>query len=584
MRTRLCLILLALFLSVSLGCSRGKGGPPPAPPTTPTLPETKPVEPEVKPEPEPEPEPAPGEVVRLTLPNDGGAWPWTVGPAPEQKDSQPITLNGVGPYAPNGFAVRPEVNRAVVSMRVDPAAGGKRVDPRKITEQTRVTLYDTATGLPIPESSWIIPGGFTVLDLSPDGRSILATASQSGRERGMLRLWVIGNSGQLKRWRCQAHTLPREGLRADSRVAYSTEVRWAGFVGERVVSVSRGGQLRLFDAEGLKPLAGIDAMPCRPAVTPDGTRIAFLVGPLVAFLDPSARKITGARWIGLPPPQPVLRFSPDGSRLAIGGTGRAVILDLASGHFQTFNLPRLDVNDSGVFDKPFGWAGSRYLLADGLLFDPQLPQPVWEYTSAEVVRFCGPRVWATVRAQGSPVATLRSLDLPGPAVEGAIKSAKAKSGVFALSPGGGVKIDVGGVPQDRRGETQQALERRLREIGLTPDPKAAATLFASVDHPGTKPTVIYTGFGSYSYTKTPARLRLVVGGKELWNEAWAVEPPFTVDAPKGTELAEYMSKLSIGHADYKAFALAPLPAHFPGPNAPTGPLGRIDLAIHAPAR
>ena len=43
-------------------------------------------------------------------------------------------------------------------------------------------------------------------------------------------------------------------------------------------------------------------------------------------------------------------------------------------------------------------------------------------------------------------------------------------------------------------------------------------------------------------------------------------------------LADYLGKLAIGQPDYKAFALAPLPSHFPGPNTPTGPLGKTNLA------
>src|SRR5205823_2678403 len=111
--------------------------------------DTKPTTAQTPPEPEPEPEPAPGELVNLALPKDGGAWPWSVGAAAEPRESRPVSFKGVGPYTANGFAVRPEVNRAVVSMRVDPFANNtskKAVDPKKATDSTRVTLYDIAAG------------------------------------------------------------------------------------------------------------------------------------------------------------------------------------------------------------------------------------------------------------------------------------------------------------------------------------------------------------------------------------------------------------------------------------------------------
>ena len=389
---------------------------------------------------------------------------------------------------------------------------------------------------------------------------------------------------QLKRWNATAHTMPRDGLRTDPPAPGSIEIRWAEFLGERVVSMSRAGQLRVFNTEGLKPLATIDASPCRPAVSPDGTKVAFLIGPSVALLDPQTRKIIGTRWIGQAPPHPVLRFSPDGSKLAIGGNGRVLIMNMASGDFQNVYLPRLDVNDNGQFDKPFGWAGSSFLLSDSLLFDPQLPAPVWSYSPAEFVQFRGKRVWSCVRASGSPITTLLSYDLPGPGIEGTIANAKSKPGTFGLHPGAAVKIDVAGIPEERRADVEQALDKRLRALGLTPDPKAALTIFASVDSPGTKPTVVYGNLGSHAYTKKPARLRVVLDNKELWNDAWAVEPPFAVELPKGTDLSGFLDNLSIGQPDYRAFSLAPLPTHLPGPGSPSGPLGHTALVPSTPGK
>jgi hypothetical protein len=570
------LSLLGLSLAVLVGCSRGRGEPGQSQPSAPAPVEKKQEPPAPKPEPEPEPEPAPGELVHLKLPRDGGAWPWAIGVASEPPESRPITFKGAGPYAANGFAVRSGVNRAVVTMKVDPFANPQKgVDPRRAPEITRVTLYDTASGSPVSE--WGVPGLHAVLDLSADGRSILASAPPSSRNRGVLRLWVIGPEGQLKPWSATAHTAPSEGLRTDSTTTGNTDIRWAAFFGERVVSISRGGQLRVFNNEGLKPVATIDATPCRPAISPDGTKVAFLVGPSVALLDPQTRKITGTRWVGQPPPHPVLRFSPDGSKLAIGGNGRVVILNMTTGEFQNIFMPQLDVNDNGQYDKPFGWAGANHLLADSLLFDPQLPAPVWSYSPAEQLQFHGWRVWACIRSPGSPSVTLRAYELPGPGVEAVVTSAKAKTGAFALHPGAAVKIDVVGIPEERRTEVEQALDKRLRALGFTPDPKAALTLVASVDSPGTKPTVVYGALGSHAYTKKPARLRVVLNDKELWNDAWAVEPPYSVQLPKATKLDDYLDRLSIGHPDYRAFSLAPLPTHLTGPSAPAGPLGHTPL-------
>ena len=478
------LLLLALSLAAAIGCSRGKGGPPPAPPHEP---EPQEPQPKVQPNPEPEPEvePVAGEAVRLTLPKDNGVWPWAVGKAEEPPESRPISFYGLAPYAVTGFAVRPEANRAVVSIRAEP----KKADPKKGPTQTgvvtRVALCNTATGR--VQNEWYIPGQYAVLDLSPDGRGILATSAQPGRDRGVLRLWVVGPDGQLKRWVWAPHSVPKDGLRVDSAAkseTTSTEVRWAAFVGnDRIVSASRAGQLRVYEADGLKPLATIDASMGRPAISPDGTKVAFLAGNAVALLDTVTLKVIGSRWVGTLPPQPVLAFSPDGANLAVGGNGRVIFLNLINGQLQSVTLARLDVNDGGTYDKPFGWAGAAHLLADRSLFDPQLPAPVWEYAGVEFVQFRGWRVWACVRTQGTSTAAICGFTLPDGETLSRAAAAKSKPGAFGLQPGSGVKIDLTGVPEDRRAEAQTILEPRLREVGFKLDPNAPDTLFVSVDSP-----------------------------------------------------------------------------------------------------
>jgi hypothetical protein len=235
-----------------------------------------------------------------------------------------------------------------------------------------------------------------------------------------------------------------------------------------------------------------------------------------------------------------------------------------------------------MYDKPFGWAGAAHLFADRSLFDPQLPAPVWDYTSVEFVQFRGWQAWAVVRAFGTQTVAIRAFTLPGPETTAALSVAKAKPGAFGLQPGGGVKIDVSALPEDRRAEVQKMLDQRLRDIGFTPDPNAPVTLMASVDSPGTRPTVVYSGIGSHQYTKKSARLRLVLNGMELWNDAWAVEPPLSVDIQKGANLSEYLSRLEMGGPDYTVFGIAPIPSHLPGPNAPTALLGSTDLSANKP--
>lgn len=575
MRTRYIAMLLVASLTGGIGCSKGNGGQPaPSPPTAPAgtvKPPPKSTEPEI----EPEVEPAPGEPVRLTLPRDGGAWPWSVGQASQSPESQSLTFRNLPPYALLGFAARPEANRAVVAIRYEPPKKGPAPPKGQPTSSTRVILCDTAGGRALTE--WIVPGLYSILDLSPDGRSILSMSSQGGRTH--LRLWVIGLDGQLKRWNWAPHSPLRDGMLADPGIADSgTDIRWAAFAGiDRVVSASRAGQLRVFDTDGLKPLATIDASPSRPGLSPDGSKVAFLLGTSVALLDTRALKLVGTRWVGPAPPHPVLAFSPDGARLAIGGNRRLVLLTLASGDLQSIPMPRLDVNDNGVYDKSFGWAGASQLLVEGNLFDPQLPQPVWDYGGIRHIQHHGWQVWAAAADAGGSTVTIRAFTLPTNEAVAALTAAKARAGTFAIQKGSPIKIDVSAVPEDKRSEALEMLEKRVREIGYVVDPAAPATLLTSVDSPGTKPTVAFVGLGFYQYVRKPVRLQVMLNGSQLWNEAWSIEPPFHVYLPRGGSLSNYLSKLGTGLPDYSALATAPLPASLPGPEAPAGMLGATDL-------
>ena len=397
-------LLLALSLPAASGCSR-KAVPKAIPSS-----QTSTLSPDQKSlAPPPEPELAPGEPVRLTLPGDGGTWPWSVGRAEAPPESRAISFPGLTAFAVTGFAVRPEVNRALVSLKWE-----KKGQP----VATRLALCDTAIGKVLTE--WQITGQQAVIDLSPDGRAILTTNANPGRGgRTTLRLWLIGSDGQLRLSVWTPHSTSRpDGIRHESGDRFDAsaalEIRWAGFVGnDRIVSSSRTGQLRVFETDGVKPLISLEGSPGRPAITPDGTKVALFTGNAVTLVDPTSGKIIGTRWVGPLPQHPVLAFCPDGSKLAIGGNGKALLLNLTTGDVQQVVLPKLHVTDTGMYDKPFGWAGNTYLFADGHLHDLRFPGSVWDYVGVEHMQFRGKHTWAdALRPAGSSSSTLAAYALP----------------------------------------------------------------------------------------------------------------------------------------------------------------------------
>ncbi len=454
-------LVLAFSMAAICGCSRGKAVPRAVPSGTKT------VTTQNAPTPIPvDPEPGPGEPIRLTIPQEpkdnkenkdnGGIWPWSVGKAEEFPLSTPVSLPNLPPFAVTGMAVRPEIKRAIVSYKYE-----KKGQPAA----TRFALCDTANGKILTE--WPVPAQQTVLDLSADGKAFLSTNVQSGKERGVLRLSVIGTDGQLRRIAWTPHSSARPngiryeiGERTDALAAQ--EIKWAGFVGnDRIVSVSRLGQLRVFDTDGAKPLTSVEGSPGRPAVSPDGSKVAILTGNAVTLVDPVEGKVIGTRWVGNLPSHPALAFSPDGSKLAIGGNGKAVFLDLVSGDVQEAVIPKLHVTDVGGYEKPFGWAGNSYLFADGHLHDLRFPASIWDYLGAEQVAFQGSTIWACVRPADSTT-TLASFNLPNKETIATLSAATNRLELIAFKTGDRAKIDVSGIPEQRRGEVQTALEQRLQ--------------------------------------------------------------------------------------------------------------------------
>jgi hypothetical protein len=513
-----------------------------------------------------EPEAALGDPIRLAVPETPNfAWPWKVGNAEEPGPSHPIYFPWLQPYSITGFAVRSEVGRAVVTIRSEKKGQGIA---------TRVLLCNTTTGKLLTE--WVLPGEHAVLDLSPDGRSILSTAPALTHTRTSLRIWAIASDGQLRRWSWTAHTPVRLGVRCDpSGSAGSTEIRWAAFVGnDRVVSSSRGGQLRVFEADGGKPIASVEGVFGRPTLTPDGSKVAALIGNTVALIDPLNLSVPATCWIGNVPPNPVLAISPDGTRLAMAGNGKLTLLNLTNGELQQPSCPRMHVTDPGNYDKPFSWVGANLLYADGSVFDPRLPAPVWTYSASELVQFQGQRLWAVTQIQGSSSYTLGAQQVPDTSLTALVEEKLREPGVLSLKPGDAVRIEAEGIPEDRRGDVVSALEKRVRESGYRIDPTAATLLRASVVESGVKGIATYAGLEPCPYPKQPAQLRLERGSQELWSESWAIEAPVAMKVLQGMTLFDQLIKSSVGGPNYNLFSLAPIPAHLPGERAPTAPLGR----------
>lgn len=369
---------------------------------------------EAAPAPKPEARaPKPGEIA---LPETGGPWPWDLAAAPPAESSRPVAIPGyLYPDSTTaGVVVSPAAGRAVVFI-------GERVKDEE--KMTRVVWCDLTAGTVLSE--WKVKGIYAPLDLHPDGRRVLAARPPGEGKTDQLEVWTIDEPDRLARRSWQPHDSLAIAPGADVLVVAAgpdsnqadpaRDVRWAAFAGpDRIASASRGGQLRVFEADSLHRLGTIDALPAAPALTPDGSKVVFLTKAGAALLDPHDAKVVGVRSVGEPPADPALAVSPDGKTLAVAANGRANFLDLTTGTVRTAAIPKLEVTRGG---RPlgFGWAGDRHLLADRFLYDPVRAEPVWDYGAFDKVVPRGREAWVVLRP-GRDTATVRSFALPHPTV------------------------------------------------------------------------------------------------------------------------------------------------------------------------
>jgi hypothetical protein len=558
MRARLAFVMILAFFA---GCSNSNG-PQLATVAPDAFEKPNPAPKEDKPDAAPEDERESEVVVKnvkgkLTLPPDGGEWPIVA--APKVKP-QPVTLTHLlnDSLHPTSAAVSLTAGRAVILLW--------EVDFKRKKNGTHLFWCDLEKGK--VTHTWDASQQFMVLfDIHADGRQFLLRRHDgSERDRHVLHLWSVAEDGRLlrKEWEPYYAGQSNDGEPRENDAHHihrpEADVRWAAFAGpNHIVTVAGSGEMKVWERESLKQVAILTGVVGLPTLTNDGERVVFATNDRVAVFDPKAMRLSAALHVNKPPENAALALRADGKRLAIVGTGRAIVVNMETGTSWDQMLPELRMENHQLLPD-FGWASESDIYYHGDLYDLQVPIKIWHYGVPHWSAARGGKVWAITNALGEKETVLRAFTLPHERAERAIQDASQRSDLFVLKPGDKVRVDVSGLPTNKQKEVREILERRVRELGYRLDEIAATVFVASVDKTGSPVSKTYTIGKSQvtgTYNERCARLKIVQNGRKLWEEAGTESPGMLIFVPTNTDPKEYISRF--GSPDYEMYSKRPLP-------------------------
>ncbi len=488
-----------------------------------------------------------------------GEGPWAVplGPSPDP----------VGPFAkvrlpkiafkgdePHGAALSLQSRKAVVCY-LDAQLG--------LAKRTKVILCDLTRGTVLWQAD--AEGAYFPFDLDATGTRILCRRDHMGtgmKDTAELWTYAPGAPASARRWVPYADETQKE-----------RDLIWAAFAGAgRLVTLSSGGRLVVWDAATLKRLHSVAASADFPAVSPNGNYIAFVRDASVGLLDVATGAVVGFLPLGGEVQHAALAFRSDGQALLCAAKDKVILVDPAAGRSRSYSVP--GVKGHGLPPLPsVGWADDRLLFVNDYLVDPAVPVPIWHYMNGVWSRPAGGHVWF-LATKGMTEAGLVPVRLPHASAVKKIMAARGGESGFLLKPGDAVQVDVRQVPKEHQGAARRALESVLRATEYQPAPAAPLVLEAV---PGeerfeerTYTLYRFALFGAANnddkerretqrFRVQPVDVRLLKDGKVVWDKRTQVTPgaPPSVSLSDNESLTDRLAQFSA--VDYGILGKVELP-------------------------
>jgi len=419
------------------------------------------------------------------------------------------------------------------------------------------------------------------IDISPDGALVLAKLEGHEAPRSSeLHLYTReGNKVKpLKGWR--PFTVP-SGRDGDN---FNTTVDWVTFTdSQHVLTEGSFGKLVLWEVPSLKPVwsttvgSGHSFSAGRQYLavltSPAFSRGSSSIGQAIGKATPTSGMPTSAisilniadgaevAHIQLDEhvPNGSVGISPDGTRLALGQSGRLRVWDL-----QTQELVRdfaVQRGENPLMTVEASWTSNQHLLVgDGILVDVDRRAPIWKYNFSPSAMREG-KVWFLEQAGGRESSVLVSMEVPHPAALASVANLKPDD-LLVVHPGMEVTLDcqlTGNA--DEVDAAKKNLEERLKKNSMKLVPDSKTRLIATVQ-PGKTVTIHYRPHSRFPqpFNNDPGTpyqantqvlsLRLEIDGKVVWKYETATSPPSLLQLKEGESVEQALERSMKSQEDY----------------------------------
>ncbi len=391
---------------------------------------------------------------------------------------------------------------------------------------TRLVRVNTETGK--TEGTIIVDGLYSLMDVSASGDEILMRKDVAiGQQATDLEVWKPAGKAVQR----QKAFAPFASDDKNSSGVESAHLAANG----KIVALANNGRAGILDGTTGEPIASVPKG-YAIALSPDQKYAAILSDALL-IVDLNSNETVAALATDRKHGSSV-GFSPDGKRIAAAAGNLLTVWDLTTG--ETYR----DESVSGMANmpgKPLQFTSPSHVWVNGVLVDIENHLPLWTYQGVEACVNLGASTLMATSDRGNQGGTLVCLPLPHAAAQQATKLALNTPGLFAVTPGTAVSVDVSGLPDAGEQEKARAgLENALTKAGMKVTPGAPIVLKASLTSENEERQFRTFGGGfetkSVNTTKYTSKVEMQVGGQTAWSQVAVSGAAFFVTSKQGNRL------------------------------------------------